>query len=759
MKIKHFAFWSLCLALSFTACGEEDNLLDKTSDKEAVDCVNPYIGNISHLLVPTYPTVHLPNSMMRVYPAREDFTAEVIEGLPLIQTSHRGQTAFRLSPVSDVKAELAPIQSYIYDQEVIKPYFYSVYLPEQAIALSYAPATQSAIYEMHFQQAGLHALSLCTEKGLLRATDKNVQGYQIVGDSTKVYLYMEFDRKASKLGTIDNKSHKITYNAKDSIEGENLLLRFGHKEESLKIRYGISYISTEQARANVLREVQTYELELIAKAGRNEWEKAFSKVEVEGGSSDERAVFYTALYRTYERMINISEDGRYYSASDGKVHQDEGVPFYTDDWIWDTYLAVHPLRTLLEPEKEQQMLRSYLRMAEQSPEQWLPTFPEVTGDTHRMNGNHSIASFADAYSKGLTHIDLAKAYDFAKKTMKERSFLPWTKIPKGKLSEFMDKEGYFPALRIGEKESDPRVTLWEKRQAVAVTLATCYDYFALSQMAKQLGKVEEAREFLEKSYNYRKLYNEKTGFFHPKDKHGKFIEPFDYELSGGLGVRDYYDENNAYTYRWDVKHNPKDLIKLMGGDEQFISYLDESLRTPLSKSKWQFYSQLPDQTGNVGQLSFGNEPSMHIPYLYNYAKAPWRTQRAIKKLIHTWFRNDLMGVPGDEDGGGLSAFVVFSMMGFYPVTPALPIYSIGSPFFPKVKLHLAGGRTFTITAKELSPTNIYIQSAKLNGKELNRAWLKHSEIIDGGELVFEMGKYPNKQWGIASLAPSAEAID
>ncbi len=759
MRLKSLIFCVFFSAWGFTACVEDDILLDNSSKKEAIDCINPYIGNISHLLVPTYPTIHLPNSMMRVYPAREDFTAEVIEGLPIIQTSHRGQTAFRLSPINDVKTETKPIHSYIYDKEVLKPYFYSVYLPEEAIAVRYAPANQSAIYEVNFEKEGVHALSFASKGGVLRATNKSLSAYQIVGDSTKVYLYLEFDKKATKLGFIDPSSNKISYNAKDSLEGEDLLLRFGHKPEQIKIRYGISYISVEQAKKNVLREVQTYDVKLIAKAGRNEWEKTFSKIEIEGGSDDERTIFYTALYRTYERMINLSEDGLYYSASDDSVHVDNGIPFYTDDWIWDTYLAVHPLRALIEPEKEQQMLRSYLRMAEQSPEKWLPTFPEVTGDTHRMNGNHSIASFADAYAKGLTNIDLSKAYDLAKRTMAERSFLPWTKMPKGELSEFMDKEGYFPALRIGEKETDPRVTLWEKRQTVAVTLAACYDYFALSQMAKQLGKTEEAREFLEKSYNYRKLYNVETGFFHPKDKKGNFIKPFDYEFSGGLGVRDYYDENNAYTYRWDVKHNPKDLIELMGGNEQFIKYLDESLRTPLSKSKWEFYSQLPDQTGNVGQLSFGNEPSMHIPYLYNYAAAPWRTQRAIKKLIRTWFRNDLMGVPGDEDGGGLSAFVVFSMMGFYPVTPGLPVYNIGSPFFPEVKLHLAGGRTFVITANELSPKNIYIQSATLNGKSLDRAWLKHSEIIDGGELVFEMGDKPNYDWGKSSLPPSAESLN
>ena len=457
-------------------------------------------------------------------------------------------------------------------------------------------------------------------------------------------------------------------------------------------------------------------------------------------------------------MINISENGNYYSAEAKKVLPDNGVPFYTDDWVWDTYLAVHPLRILLEPQMQQHIVQSYLRVAEQTPEHWLPTFPEVTGDTHRMNGNHAISLFADAYAKGLSGVNIDKAYSYALKTMQEKSLLPWTRMPKRELTKFMDDKGYFPALNIDEKEPYPYVTRWEKRQAVAVSLAAYYDYWTLSELARHLGHDEEAKTFLKKSYDYHKLYNHQTGFFHPKDKNNKFIKPFDYELSGGLGARDYYDENNAYTYRWDVKHNIADLIYLMGGNEKFIENLDSTLRKPLSMSRWQFYSQMPDQTGNVGQFTMGNEPSLHIPYLYVYAGAPWRTQRFIHKLLDTWFRNDLMGLPGDEDGGGMSAYVVFSMLGFYPTTPGMPIYVIGSPRFPKVTIHLPTNKRFTIIAKDWSKDNIYIQSAKLNGRTLNRAWFRHSDIVSGGELVLEMGATPNKEWGSVEPPPSAGRI-
>lgn len=742
-------FFSLLIGVLLAGCSRGSAFLQDT--KDPIDCVNPYMGNISHLLVPTYPTIHLPNSMLRVVPARKDYTTEQIAGLPVILTSHRGVSAFSISPLNGSPQEslLPSVINYMYDSEEITPYRYRTHLVEGDIAVDYAPSYQSAIYEFTFESDEAHSIIVHTEQGLLSGKGKSISGYQQLNDSVRVYLYLEAEQEPVSIYTQESMNDTSS----------TIALVFPSQSKTIRLRYGVSYISIEQAKKNVLREIQTFEVDMVAKAGRYEWERHLGKIDVEGGTDDERSIFYTSLYRTYERMINISEDGQYFSASLGKAVADDGIPFYTDDWIWDTYLAVHPLRVLIDPEREQHMLTSYLRMAEQTPEKWLPTFPEVTGDSHRMNGNHGIATFADAYAKGLTNFDLDKAYEYGQKTMLEKSHLPWTRMPKDPLSLYMDEHGYFPGLRIGEQETEPYVTLWEKRQSVAVTLAAAYDYWCLSQIALQLGRDREAQDYLRSSYIYRNLYNYETGFFHPKDNKGAFIMPFDYEFSGGLGARDYYDENNAYTYRWDVKHNPADLIYLMGGARTFIENLDQTFRTPLSQDKWRFYSVLPDQTGNVGQFSMGNEPSLHIPYLYNYAGAPWRTQRAIRRLLRAWFRNDLMGVPGDEDGGGLSAFVVFSMMGIYPVTPGLPVYNIGSPTFPKVTINLMDGKRFSIVAEDVSTNNQYIQSASLNGKALNRPWLKHSEIIEGGQLILKMGPRPNKQWGIHYPPPSASKLD
>ncbi|MDR0412651.1 MAG: glycoside hydrolase family 92 protein [Dysgonamonadaceae bacterium] len=714
--------------------------------KSPVDYVNPYMGNISHLLVPTFPTVHLPNSLLRVYPERKDFTSDLMSGLPVIVTSHRGSSAFNISPKNEFWGTFSPVIDYTYDHEKITPYRYSVYLNEAEVQVDFAPSHQSGVYSFLFEDNSSNQLIINTRNGMLKTTGCGVSGYQWVGEAgaTRIYLYLEAEQPVLSAGTLDK--NEINYH-KTMVEGKNKALVLCFRQKRVNVRYGVSFISEEQARKNLKREMDTYSVDKVAAAGKQKWNDALGKISVQGACETDKTVFYTSLYRTYERMICLSEDGRYYSAFDEQIHSDEGKPFYTDDWVWDTYRATHPLRTLIEAEMETDMIGSYIRMAGQTQEGWMPTFPEVTGDSHRMNGNHAVAIVWDAYVKGLRGFDLEAAYNACKGALTEKSLLPWRRIPNTELDVFYQAKGYFPALYPGEEEPVKEVHATEKRQPVAVTLGTCYDDWCLAQIAGELGKTDDYERFQKRSYNYRNLYRAKTGFFHPKDKNGKFIEPFDYRFSGGQGARHYYDENNAWIYRWDVQHRPADLIQLMGGVENFVKNLDRTFREPLGMGKYAFYAQLPDQTGNVGQFSMANEPSLHIPYLYNYAGQPWKTQKRIRELLHQWFRNDLMGVPGDEDGGGMSAFVVFSQMGFYPVTPGLPVYNIGSPCFEKVKVQLGDHLFFEIEAKNSSKENKYIQSAKLNGKKWNKPWFSHDDIKNGGKLELVMGNKANPKWG------------
>lgn len=750
-NIQNFLLGALALLVSCST----PNVTEKTP----VDYVNPYMGNISHLLVPTFPTIHLPNSMLRVYPERPDYTSDQIKGLPLIVTSHRGSSAFNLSPYQGREETLRPVVNYTYDNEVIKPYYYRVYLDEQNTDIKYAPSHQSAQYEISYEKDAPVYLILNSKNGAMRVNDNTVSGYQQLENNTRVYLYLETENKPEKTGVLqDNKLNTEL----DTIRGNNacVALYFGDKAQVQKIRYGISFISEEQAKSNMEREQKFYDVNALAEAGKKVWNDALGKIEVQSPDENEKTIFYTSLYRCYERPVNISEDGRYFSAFDGKVHEDGGNAFYTDDWIWDTYRATHPLRVLIDTLTETNVIRSYILMAEQMGDMWMPTFPEITGDSRRMNSNHAVATVADAYAKGLRGFDLEKAYLVCKKGIEEKTLAPWSGKPAGWLDDFYKKNGYIPALAPGEKETVPEVHHFEKRQPIAVTLGTSYDQWCLSQIAEDLGKKDDAEHYLKCSYNYRNVYNPETQFFHPKDKNGKFIEPFDYRFSGGQGAREYYGENNAWVYRWDVPHNVGDLIAIMGGTDRFIENLNQTFREPLGRGKYSFYAQLPDHTGNVGQFSMANEPSLHIPYLYNYAGQPWMTQKRIRTLLKEWFRNDLMGVPGDEDGGGMSAFVAFSSMGFYPVTPGSPTYNIGSPMFPYVKMTLSNGKIFGIIAENCSDENKYIQSATLNGKELNQPWFNHSDIANGGKLVLKMGDKANKAWGsdLKNVPPSAKSL-
>lgn len=674
--------------------------------KDFVDYVNPYMGNISHLLVPTFPTVHLPNSMLRVYPERADYTTDLVHGLPLIVTSHRGRSAFNLA--------IGPTMDYQYDNEELRPYGFSVYLIEPKTAVRYVVSHQSAIYQLKRTDDKLGEINLTTNNGKVDHNGNIWSGYQNLDNNTRVYIYMVEDR------------------AQDG--------------KTAELRYGVSFISTKQACANMQRELDGRTFDQIELAGRDIWNKALGKIEVEGGTDNDKTIFYTSLYRCYERPVCLSEDGRYFSAFDHKIHSDNGTPFYTDDWAWDTYRALHPLHILLDAGTERNILRSFILMSNQDGTGWIPTFPEVTGDSRRMNSNHTVAMFADALAKGITGFDVKNAYRACRAAIEEKTLAPWSAMKAGYLNHFYRQHGYIPALPEGVKETLPDVNPNEKRQPIAVTLGTSYDDWCLSQIANYLGYKKDAEHYAQCSFNYRNVYNSKTRFFHPRDSLGNFIEPFDYRYSGGQGAREFYGENNGWVYRWDVQHNIPDLIALHGGDAQFCVDLDQTFREPLGKSKFEFYAQLPDHTGNVGQFSMANEPSLHIPYLYNYAGRPWMTQKRIRKLLEEWFRNDLMGLPGDEDGGGMSSFVVFSMMGFYPVTPGTAEYTIGSPVFANIKLHISNGNTFTINARGADRHNKYIGAATLNGKQLTAPFINHSDIMNGETLNLTMVDKPTTLW-------------
>ncbi|MBQ1865398.1 MAG: glycoside hydrolase family 92 protein, partial [Bacteroidales bacterium] len=401
------------------------------------------------------------------------------------------------------------------------------------------------------------------------------------------------------------------------------------------------------------------------------------------------------------------------------------------------------------PHQEEDKLQSYVEMYRQGGT--MPSFAVIWGDWPAMTGNYAAVWMADAMEKGL-EFDLETAYEGLKKNSLDATLLPWRNGPRCELDDFYNEHGWYPALHPGEAETVEAVSMpWERRQAVSLSTAFSYADWAVARIAHKLGRSEDEALFMKRAAYYRNVYRPDKGMFWPKDKDGNWIEGVDPRYMD----RAYYTENNAYTFQWDVKHDFEGLFELMGGKAEAEKKLDSLFRIPLNMSKFDFFKILPDATGMVGQFAMGNEPSFHIPYIYDLLGSPWKTQKRIHQLVDMLFSDTVSGIPGDEDGGGMSSFLVFSMMGFFPVTPGLPYYCIGSPFFEEATIALPNGKRFTVKAKGFCEDNKYITGARLNGKAIDRAWFTHDELVGGGVLELDMSPVPDKSWGTEQLPVSS----
>jgi predicted alpha-1,2-mannosidase len=710
-----------------------------------VEYVDPTIGGVGFLLEPTRPTVQLPHSPVRVYPVRKDWLDDRIESFPLTIISHRMGELFWLMPHDGQPAASAWTTPVAYDQETVTPYYYSTRLDDSLIQIEFTPGERSGYFRFTVPSQRPTVLLANRLSGTLETRGDAVVTGSESFKGMKAYFHGELSAPVDFVATAAGGRQRVAATVKQA-------------RRTLELRYGISFISVEQAARNLHQEIPSWGFEAFKKQARKRWNEVLGQVAIQGGTPAQRRVFYTALYRAHERMVNISEGGKYYSAFDHKVHED-ARPFYVDSWLWDSFRAHEPLLTLLDPAMQADKLQSYVRMYEQSG--WMPSFAVLWGEHDCMTGNHAAAWMADAWFKGIRDFDLERAYAGLRKNSLEGTLLPWRSGPKTKLDDFYAERGFLPALRPDEKETVDRVHPFERRQSVAVTLEHSYDDWCTAQLARVLGKQPDYQLFLERAGFYRNVYRADKGFMWPKDGAGKWIEPFDPAFSGGMGARAYFTENNAYTYNWDVQHDLQGLFELMGGRAQAEQKLDQLFREELGRSKYKFWAVLPDSSGMVGQFSMGNEPSFHIPYLYNHLGAPWKTQKRIRMLLEAWFNDTIHGIPGDEDGGGMSAFVVFSMLGFYPVVPGVPTYDVGSPVFDRAVIRLPHGKTLTITAKNNSKNNKYIQRIRLNGEPLERMWFRHADVAQGGTLELQMGATPNRTLGAqpAVLPPSAMSVD
>ncbi|MFP5229478.1 MAG: GH92 family glycosyl hydrolase [Acidobacteriota bacterium] len=726
------------------------------SSKQPVDYVDPNIGGIGQLLTATVPYVQYPYGMARVAPVTtpgitDRYLADKIEGFPAGPALLMASTGPEGTRPEDYASE------FDHDFETATPYYYEADLQTWNIKAEATTTRDAACYRLTYP-ATPHAhlvLVLHNHAQFTVIGPTAVEGSEQVGGNvakladaqgeTREYFYIEFSRPQASWKTWQNGS----LGTAAQISGDDI----GYvtdtataNGETIEARVGISYISTDQARRNLEREIPTWGFDAVRQQSRAVWNRALGAIATVGGTERQRTIFYTALYRSLGRMTDITEDGRYFSGFDHQVHSSEGHDFYVDDGLWDTFRSLHPLQTLLDARRQEDMARSYIRMDRQSG--WMPSFPSVAGEQAVMIGHHAAEFILDLYEKGYRDFDVEQAYEGIRKNATQATLLPWRRAPLTPLDKVYFEKGFFPALAFGDKETIPEVT-GERRQAVSVTIENSYDDWCVAQLARALGKMKDAAYFTRLAQNYRNVFNPAIGFMAPKSADGKWVEPFDPKLGGGQGGRDYFTEMDAWVYTFAVQHDVAGLIRLFGSRDAFNRRLDRLFVEQYGTSKYRFLNQFPDATGLVGLYAQGNEPSFHIPYLYDFSGQPWKTQRRVRQLIDLWYGDGPLGIPGDDDGGETSSWYVFSAMGFYPVCPGSPVYEIGSPIFAKTTIRMGNDKEFTIVADHVSAQNKYIQSAQLNGRPLDKPWFSHSDIANGGTLTLEMGPQPNPRWGSA----------
>jgi predicted alpha-1,2-mannosidase len=724
--------------------------------KQPVDYVDPNIGGIGQLLTATIPYVQYPHGMARIYPVTtpgitDRYLADKIYGFT-------AGPALLMASVGAEGTEAANYAStFDHDFETATPYYYEADLQSWGIKAELTATPEAAYYRFTFPASNHShlAFSLRSGSSLTVVGPSAIEGSEQVGGNvaklahpngeTREYFYAEFSHPIHSWQTWQD--GKLAHVESQTGNDIGLVTDAETKAgEIIEIRLGLSYISTDQARRNLEREIPQWDFDQVKARARDVWNQALGKIQIAGGTEAQRTIFYTALYHSLLRMTDITEDGRYFSGYDHKVHDADGHDFYIDDGLWDTFRSEHPLQTLLDAPQQEDIARSYIRMYQQSG--WMPSFPSVAGEQAVMIGHHAAEFLLDLYEKGYRDFDVAQAYAGLRKNATETTLLPWSRSPLTSLDRVYFDKGFFPALGWGEPETVAAVTP-ERRQAVSVTIENSYDDWCIAQLAKALGKDEDAAYFTKLAHNYQNVFNPAIDFMAPKTADGKWVEPFDPTLGGGQGGRDYFTEMDSWTYTFGVQFDVAGLIRLFGSREAFNSKLDRLFVEQYETAKYKFLGQFPDSTGLVGLYAQGNEPSFHIPYLYDFSGEPWKTQRRVRQLMAVWYGDGPLGIPGDDDGGATSSWYVLSAMGFYPVCPGSPVYEIGSPIFAKTNVQMENGKAFTIVANHVSAQNKYIQSASLNGQPLTKPWFRHADINNGGTLVLEMSDTPNKQWGSA----------
>ena len=738
--MRKLLFSVLAFLLVLGACTSPQSSQLKT---DYTQLVNPFIG--TDFTGNTYPGAQAPFGMVQLSPDNGLGGWDRISGYFYPDSTIAGFSHTHLSgtgagdlydvlfmpvtlPYKEAKGELGIHSKFSHQDEEASAGYYRVKLQDYNINVELTATPRCGVQRYTFPKAeSMVILNLkkamnwdFTMDSQIEIVDScNIRGYRFSegwARGQKLYFATRFS-KPFKSVELDNAEIKL----KGEKVGTSNIARFifdTEEGEQITIVTALSGVSVEGAVKNLDAEAPHNDFDQYLADAKADWNKQLQRIEVVGMNNDDKVNFYTALYHSMIAPTIYSDvDGKYYGP-DKQVHQAEGWVNYSTFSLWDTFRAAHPLFTYTEPERVGDMVQSFIAFYEQNGR--LPVWNFWGSETDMMIGYHAVPVIVDAYLKGIGNFDAEKALEACVAT---------ANIDEYRGIGSYKKNGYIPYNVTDQYNTEN----W----SLSRTLEYAFDDFCIAEMAQKMGKTELANEFYKRSQNYRNVFNPATGFMQPIDDKGVFqpnFNPDEYTA--------HICESNAWHYFWSVQHDIKGLVSLTGGQDKFAAKLDSMFTyIPAGNEELPIFS-----TGMIGQYAHGNEPSHHVIYLYNKVRQPWKAQKYVAQVMHDLYFNAPAGLCGNEDCGQMSAWYVFSAMGFYPVNPVSGEYEIGTPLFPEMRLNLGNGKTFTVLAPNVSRENIYIQSVKINGQPYDKSYITHQQIMDGSTIEFVMGNQPGEIW-------------
>lgn len=769
MKLKASNTFSMVLCvvilscLTFVASCKQTSAKNPSAEPRLSSYIKPLIGTKGEGNV--YPGPSAPFGMIQISPDTEkvlwetasgyEYSDPTILGFSLTHLSGTGipdlgdflfvpqvGTPAYVSGEKD-KPQEGYQSTYLHEDEYASAGYYRVKLQKSGVTTELTAGTRAGILRFTFPASDEASIMTDLAHVLSGGRWKVAQSHVRIEDGTTVtgfhlvngwakerYLYFaaRYSRPFDEGLIISNGSpviydSHVNYRFRSRREAAGKDLRFVAKyktgaNEVIMVKTAVSTVSAANALENLDAEISGWDFEKVIDDTSRLWDRELARMTIEG-TQTEKETFYTALYHAF-LTPNLHEDvNGQYRGFDQNVHDSDKMAKYTIFSLWDTYRATHPLFALIQAQRNADMINSMLAHYDQSVDKLLPVWELQANETWCMIGYHAVPVIADAFLKGNRGFDPQRAYEAIKTTAMNP-----------------DYDAVADYARLGWVPFD------KENEAVSKTLEYAYDDYAIAQMAKALGKTDDYAYFMKRAGYYKNIYDPTSGFMRGRDSQGNWRQPFDPQgfVQGGD-----FTEGTSWQYSWYVPHDVPGLIELFGGKEAFCQKLDNLF---VLKSPENGDSEVDDIFGRIGEYWHGNEPSHHIVYLYCYAGQPWKAQQLLRTIVRTQYGNEPQSLTGNDDCGQMSAWYIFTCMGFYPVAPASDFYVIGAPQFKQMTMHLSTGKTFRMMADNLSEQNMYVQSVELNGKPWNSPFLPYSELKKGGSIVFEMGPQPNKAWGV-----------